>query len=513
MSSSDRVTLLSILEPWPIAASFAAQSNAADLIHLSRVDSRIRAALHSFGQPADVPRGHVRQSLNIGSHQTSYWQQLKLKAPFTCSSPTHVRDSNPHPCRICSMPICEACVIRDSFAKRSENTFKNRQRFLCKTCWTTSRPHKRHKFIDKRKIECQDEDGHHSGCPPGTSEFCSCTNQKDGWLCIPCKDTQNSEVTTDGLTTCFGENCEQPLGNAKELWRICLWCDKSISRSRAGVVSRLMFDEHGFESQARHKSTLDRAQSVHYKLQKLSRRVLRGDGAVKDDPEADIAQFVGHLDTVNYRRYVHNNGPSGEQVYRSKHGSWAYDREFLQAIGRWCRRLPEPAGVRSATTCMANLPARTNLEKEFIARNRWAYYPATEGDEQESSMQDAPSHSEGHTMRPFDDQSHEQHVGCLANEQTPVNRSSLNDVGRLPGHLRQRDIQAAEEHMDVAAKEDVSGAGGAWLSSCNLPAGTFADETEFLLMRSLQEEFDLECAKRPEAKKCSTDGVGTRFGG
>ena len=501
MRTSDRVSLLSILEPWPIAASFAAQSNAADLIHLSRVDSRIRAALHSFAPPADVSGQRVRQSLNIGSHQTSYWQQLKLKAPFTCSSPTHTRGSRPHPCRICSMPICEACVIRDSFARRSENTFKNRQRFLCKTCWTTGKPHRRHKFIGQRKLEGQEQEERHSGCPPGQNEFCSCTNQKDGWLCISCKDAQNSEVSTSKFTTCFGEDCEQLLHDARERRRICLWCDKPTSRSRAGLVSRLVFDQKGLEAQARGTNNLDLDQSVHYKLQKLSRRKLRGDDAVKDDPEADIAQFVGHLDTVNYRRYIHHRGPSGEQVYRSKHGSWAYDREFLLAIGKWCRQLSVPAGVRSATTCMAKLPARTNLEKEFITWNRWADHLAADRDEQESSMPDAPSLSEGQPTMPFDDQSHGEHVGCPANEQTLVNRSSLslNDVGRLPDHLRQRDIQAAEGHMDVAAEEDVSGASNVWLGSYDVAAGTFADETEVLLARCLQ-EVDLGNAKRVGAK-------------
>lgn len=93
---------------------------------------------------------------------------------------------------------------------------------------------------------------------------------------------------------------------------------------------------------------------------------MRGDDAVKDDPDADLPQFVRHLDTVNYRSYMEESAaPSGDSVYDSKRGYWRYSMQFLLTTGARCGHVPAPAKLATfnqkdeGALCFA----RTNKEK------------------------------------------------------------------------------------------------------------------------------------------------------
>jgi hypothetical protein len=81
----------------------------------------------------------------------------------------------------------------------------------------------------------------------------------------------------------------------------------------------------------------------------MSRREMRGDEAVKEDPDADLPQFVRHLDTINYRSYMDESAvPTGDTVYASKRGYWRYNKEFLLKMKSRCARVSPPPGM--ATT-------------------------------------------------------------------------------------------------------------------------------------------------------------------
>jgi hypothetical protein len=367
MEAGDAATLLSIASPWPIAITLASYLPAGDLINLARTSVQLRAALHGFQPPSATdlqatPRSYPRLAPRIGSHETSYWKQLKEASPFLCASPTHTKGSRPHPCRYCSTPICEACIVRDSFAKGAENTFKNRCRFLCKSCWNSGNPHRRCRF--KGDPASPEPGPSRYNFAPGDGEFCACTTKDDGWVCIRCKDVQNAEANSTGFGLCFGEGCTSVLEEDKDRRRICLWCDRPMLRGRASMESRLAFDQKMHDVRTMRGLSFEEATRKQQKLYKMSRRELRGDEAVAQDADADAPQFVRHLDTTNYQRFMRReHTPSGEQVYQSKLGRWVYDRTFLLEIGKCCKRLPKSVEVRNLTRVDGKQIERTNLEK------------------------------------------------------------------------------------------------------------------------------------------------------
>lgn len=73
---------------------------------------------------------------------------------------------------------------------------------------------------------------------------------------------------------------------------------------------------------------------------RMSRREMRGNDAVEGDPDADLPQFVRHLDSCcNYRNFMSEYSvPSGSAVYNSKRGHWTYSKDFLVQIGVRCRK-------------------------------------------------------------------------------------------------------------------------------------------------------------------------------
>jgi hypothetical protein len=111
---------------------------------------------------------------------------------------------------------------------------------------------------------------------------------------------------------------------------------------------------------------------------RMSRRELRGDCPVEGDPEADLPQFVRHLDTINYRSYMPDfDAPSGDAVYHSKRNHWQYSRTFLLSLGRRCEKsqILNGTSVRRMQDTTLHF-ARTNLQKaqereQFTSRLSW----------------------------------------------------------------------------------------------------------------------------------------------
>ena len=131
------------------------------------------------------------------------------------------------------------------------------------------------------------------------------------------------------------------------------------------MESRSAFDQKMQEARAKRGLGFDGRARKQQKLYKMSRRELRGDEAVAHDPLADALQFVRHLDTINYQRYMSwERTPSGGQVYQSKLGRWVYNREFLLAIGRCCNKLPKRSDVTDLTKRDGEQMERTNLLEE-----------------------------------------------------------------------------------------------------------------------------------------------------
>ena len=229
--------LLDLLLPYPVLENLASSLALGDLFNLSKANAAYRAALHGFAKPLlDRERDEdVRSMLQIGEHRSAFWENLKARSQLECSEPQHTRGSNPSGCRLCSMPVCEACIIKASFAKRSENTFQNRHRSLCADCWTSGNRHK------KQPVGGSKGKSYHEQALEGC--FCVCA-AKDGHLCLKCKTYQNSSAEADA-DKCYGQGClnGSPKSKAAPMeGRICLWCSRQLPGSRSRAESRRDYD-------------------------------------------------------------------------------------------------------------------------------------------------------------------------------------------------------------------------------------------------------------------------------
>ena len=119
--------VLDVLSPWPVVTTLVCYLGVGDLLNLSRSSSDCRAVLHGFpfprlpnglstassSQPSgDESNSSIRKDIFIGEHQTPQWKVLKGLAQLNCTEPNHKKGSVPKPCRYCSMPVCEACIVK-----------------------------------------------------------------------------------------------------------------------------------------------------------------------------------------------------------------------------------------------------------------------------------------------------------------------------------------------------------------------------------------------------------------
>ena len=226
-------SLLQLLCAYPVLENLVAVIPLGDLFNLSKTSSTIRMVLHGFPvnfvkKPSSL--GAVRSALSIGRHDTSHWKNLKAKSPLCCSEIQHTRGANIKGCLMCSMPVCEACIIKASFGKRDENTFPNRTRSLCVECFDSGTPHQAAMFSGEEKIALP------SYLMRGE---CVCT-AKDGHLCLRCKTKQNSELETRH-NQCYGQGCSKSILDDFG-GRVCIWCDLPLPPERSRAESRRDYD-------------------------------------------------------------------------------------------------------------------------------------------------------------------------------------------------------------------------------------------------------------------------------
>ena len=134
---------------------------------------------------------------------------------------------------MCSMPVCEACIIKESFGKRDEKTFQHRTRTLCPECYDAGTPH----IGQTLNPGMKGKDAIHSLSERGST--CICT-PKDGHLCLRCKIEQRSNLEFE-LARCYGQGCTwtRPEGFAG---RICLWCDLRLPGERSRADAKRDYD-------------------------------------------------------------------------------------------------------------------------------------------------------------------------------------------------------------------------------------------------------------------------------
>ena len=238
-------TLLAVLSCYPVLEAFLSTLQLGALLNLSKINSDFRFLLHNF---EDRPRHsemseslEVRQDLKIGKHQTSSWLKFKSLCLLECSEPHHTKGENPRGCRMCSMPVCEACIVKSSFGKK-ENTFQSRRRYMCDDCWTSGNPHNRRIRSSNSWI-----------LDYNRSTLCRCT-AKDGILCLRCKTEQISEANHI-YAYCAGFGCSNEVSENDSAGRICLWCSCVLPGPRSMEESYKLYDSRYLFLNRRSSST------------------------------------------------------------------------------------------------------------------------------------------------------------------------------------------------------------------------------------------------------------------
>ena len=234
-----------LLSQYSVLESLVAALALADLFNLSKVSSSYRALLKGF--PCESASlyydrcSRVRSSLHLGE-QTRRWQNLKSMSQLQCSEPKHTKGMNPRGCRMCSAPVCEACIVKSSFGK-NEHTFENRRRHLCDECWFSGNPHAGRLRYGVRSPTIINWDH---------GDVCRCS-AKDGILCSQCKIQQNTDLDTK-LEHCAGQDCSSILNG--ETARVCLWCALALPSPRTREESRRIYESrHLFEREKRLTAT------------------------------------------------------------------------------------------------------------------------------------------------------------------------------------------------------------------------------------------------------------------
>ena len=226
-------SLLDLLCAYPILEALVATLPLGDLLNLSKTNSELRAALHGFGEESlktpSMPKAE-RPTLWIGKHNTLFWKNLKAKSQLCCSEPQHTKGDKIKGCLTCSMPVCEACIIKASFGKRDEDTFLNRTRSVCAECFNAGKHHQDPSLNGEENC---------LQISYFTRTECICA-ARDGHLCLRCKSKQNSSHNSSN-NQCYGRFCSRSISEGFG-GRICLWCDLPLPRERTRAESRRDYD-------------------------------------------------------------------------------------------------------------------------------------------------------------------------------------------------------------------------------------------------------------------------------
>lgn len=150
----------------------------------------------------------------------------------SCCEPHHVQGANVRGCLMCSLPVCEACIIKVSFGKREESTFANRSRSLCPDCYDTRN---KDEYTSLHRSQSHNNP---RAFNPG-EPFCKCT-AKDGHLCLKCKIKQKSKSQAD-LDKCHGEGCLRTKAGGFPS-KVCLWCCLRLPSDCNRATARREYD-------------------------------------------------------------------------------------------------------------------------------------------------------------------------------------------------------------------------------------------------------------------------------
>ena len=226
-------TLSSLISRHPILEALLPKLPLAGLLNLAKLNSEYRCILHGFPpcyERHEAEDFKVRPSLHIGKHQTQTWSHRKSMCQLQCSEPHHTKGTNVRLCRACSMPVCEACIVKKSFNKK-ENKFNNRRRYVCKDCWHVARPQARQSRYQAYESVLLDHD---------SDEICHCT-PKDAILCLSCKDGQSQDVEKQ-IDRCTGFGCSMVLTAENIGGSYCLWCNLMVAKASTPEQCRRLFN-------------------------------------------------------------------------------------------------------------------------------------------------------------------------------------------------------------------------------------------------------------------------------
>ncbi len=225
-------SFLDLLIILPIRRSLLSMITLCDLTNLSKTNAKIYAALHdsrivsSGGET--LPLINLQRSVFFEQQTTPCCEKLDVKPPPICSEPHHVRGNNVQGCIMCSMPVCEGCVIKLSFSKNDERPFANRSRSLCPDCYNLGNtPHN-----DSLEGSAS---GRSASILNPEEPVCICT-AKSGHLCFRCKTKQKVEFQVN-LERCHGKGCSRTKAGGFPP-RVCLWCGRRLPNDHDRASTR-----------------------------------------------------------------------------------------------------------------------------------------------------------------------------------------------------------------------------------------------------------------------------------
>lgn len=215
--------ILDLVSQYPIFRSIVENLRFWDLIQFSRTSTSVRSVCHGFIQdssyegPEHIPNTRIKVALRLGQHNTSTWRLYKSLTSKHCSEPDHTKGDEGLGCRLCSRPVCFACIVKHSFGKE-EHTFLLRGRALCEQCLGSGNPHSEHILVQ-------------GNCAVKIAydrlSLCQCASQ-DGILCSGCKEKQNEDSSHKYKQRCAGNRCYNPVNTNSPAVRVCLWCDLAL---------------------------------------------------------------------------------------------------------------------------------------------------------------------------------------------------------------------------------------------------------------------------------------------
>lgn len=230
--------LIDLLHEYPVLEALIAALPFDGLLSLARANSLYRAKLHDFpidqGIESSNIRITIRPQLLIGKHHTKFWRHLKSMTALRCSEPHHTKGSTLKGCRLCSMLVCEGCIVKTSYFGTNV-TLESRHRYLCDICWNTGNRHRERCFDDavdqnfcsyQRQAEVQ-------GC-------CTCS-VRDKWFCLKCTQRQKPKIPED-LVQCAGESCLTTMRPTNCGGRLCMWCELPLVEKLGRGQSRRDYD-------------------------------------------------------------------------------------------------------------------------------------------------------------------------------------------------------------------------------------------------------------------------------